>query len=268
MDSRSGKNIRRGRLFNQETGKCLIVAYSHGLLMGPRQGLATLAQVRDVAHQVRAADGLMVSPGMLPYVEDAFVGRDRPSLVIHLDYQSFSRGTLPYAQGAVVEMASIEDVVAAGGEVVMTYLYMGYDDPQIEKLEIERNARIARACERWGVLLMIEPRSAREATHPEDKTDPEVMAMYCRISAEVGADIVKCIYPGSVEAFAQIVEGCPCPVLAAGGARAKTRELAYQRARDMMAAGASGLVFGRNIYENPEPGLELARYREIVHGTA
>lgn len=266
MDSRTGKNIRRGRLFNQKTGKCLIVAYSHGVLMGPRPGMATLAQVREVAMQVGAADGLMVSPGVLNYVEEAYIGRDRPSLVIHLDYQSYSRGLLPYEQGATVEMAQIEDVVAAGADAVMTYLYMGYDDPQLERLEIERNARIARACERLGVLLMIEPRSAREATHPEDKTDPDIMAMYCRISAEIGADIVKCIYPGSVEAFTQVVAGCPCPVLAAGGSRAATPEQAYQRARDMMAAGASGLVFGRNIYEMPDPAAEVAQYRKIVHG--
>jgi class I fructose-bisphosphate aldolase len=186
--------------------------------------------------------------------------------VIHLDYQSFSRAILPYREGATVELAGIEDVVAAGADAVMTYLYLGYADPEREKMEIERNARLARACERWGLALMIEPRSAREAAHPEDKTDPELLAMYCRIAAEIGADIVKCIYPGSTETTAEVVRGCPVPVLVAGGRKADSPEDAYGQARSAMDAGADGLVCGRNIYEADDPSAALARYRAIVHG--
>ena len=50
-------------------------------------------------------------------------------------------------------MGEIEDVLAAGADAVMTYLYMGYEDPEREKLEIGQNARLARACERWGVAM-------------------------------------------------------------------------------------------------------------------
>src|SRR5215213_9765627 len=213
MDSRTGKKIRMGRLFNQRSGRSLIVAYSHGILMGPRPGMKTMEDMRHLTQRVISADALMVAPGMLSHLEDAFVGRDHPSLVIHLDYQSFSRDILPYREGATVE-----------------------------------------------------PRSARERTNAEDKTTPELLAMYCRISAEIGADIVKCIYPGNVQALRTVVEGCPAPLLVAGGARAEKPEDAYRQAQGAMEAGAAGLVFGRNIYESNEPAAELARYRRIVHG--
>jgi class I fructose-bisphosphate aldolase len=147
----------------------------------------------------------------------------------------------------------------------MTYLYVGFDDPEREKLEIARNAAVARACERWGVGLMIEPRSAREAAHPADKTDPAVLAMYCRIAAEIGGDLVKCIWPGSADAFAPVVAGCPAPVLVAGGAKAADPARAYAVAQQALAAGAAGIVFGRNIYEAADPAAELERYRAIVH---
>ncbi len=111
---------------------------------------------------------------------------------------------------------------------------------------------------------MIEPRSAREAAHPEDKSDPQILGMYCRIAAEIGADLVKCIYPGSTQAMAQVIDGCPAPVLVAGGSRAASTQDAYQRAESAIAAGAAGLVFGRNIYECADPALELERYRQIV----
>lgn len=265
MDARTGKKIRLGRLFDQQSHKSLIVAYSHGVIMGPRPGMRTIQEIKQMSQLVSRANGLMIAPGLVTSLEEAFVGKDRPSLIIHLDYQSFSRDILPYDEGATVEMAKIEEVVATGADGVMTYLYIGYDDPEREKMEIARNSRLARDCERWGIVLMIEPRSAREARNPADKKDPKIMSLYCRISAEIGADLVKCIHPGEEDALRSVIEGCPVPVLVAGGSRA---ENAYLRAESAMRAGAAGLVYGRNIYEAADPKLELERYLQIVHGQA
>jgi class I fructose-bisphosphate aldolase len=93
-----------------------------------------------------------------------------------------------------------------------------------------------------------------------------VLALYCRISAEIGADLVKCIHPGSRDAIAQITEGCPAPVLIAGGSKLERPEQAYERARSAIAGGAAGLVYGRNIYESQDPAAELDQYLRIVHG--
>ncbi len=266
MDARTGKKIRLGRLFDQNSKKALIVAYSHGVLMGPRPGMQSLDEMRRMTLSLGRADGLMISPGSVTPLEESFIGRQRPSLIVHLDYQSFSRDILPYSEGATVEMAQIEEVVAAGADGVMTYLYMGYEDPEREKMEIARNARLARACERWGLIMMIEPRSAREAHTPADKTDPEILGLYCRVSAEIGADLVKCIHPGNEDALRGVIEGCTAAVLVAGGARAEKAEQAHERAKSAMRAGAAGLVYGRNIYEAPDPAAELEHYLQIVHG--
>jgi class I fructose-bisphosphate aldolase len=266
MDARTGKKIRLGRLFDQKSHKTLIVAYSHGVLMGPRPGMQSLDEMRRMSLSLSRANGLMISPGLVTQLEEAFIGRQRPSLIVHLDYQSYSRDIMPYTEGATVEMAQIEDIVAAGADGVMTYLYMGYEDPEREKMEIARNARLARACERWGMILMIEPRSAREARNPADKTDPKILALYCRVSAEIGADLVKCIHPGKDEALRNVIEGCTAAVLVAGGSRTEKAEQAYARAESAMRAGAAGLVYGRNIYESPDPAAELERYIQIVHG--
>lgn len=266
MDARTGKNIRLGRLRHPASGRYLIIAYSHGVLMGPGPGMATLGEMRGFATTIRDVEGLMVAPGMLPALEDAFVGRDRPSLVIHLDWQNFSRSVLPYQQGVSAQLAQIDRVVAAGADAVMTYLFLGHDDPREEREEIARNAHIVDACARYGLPVMIEPRSAREKSHPEDKQDVDVMAMYCRISAEIGADLVKCIYPGTTEKLACIVEGCTAPLLVAGGARKESPDAAIAVAASAIEAGAKGLVFGRNVYQAAQPQAVVDALVRILHG--
>jgi class I fructose-bisphosphate aldolase len=89
--------------------------------------------------------------------------------------------------------------------------------------------------------------------------------MYCRISAEIGADMVKCIYPGNLQALTQVISACPAPVLLAGGSKAERPEIAYEKAQIALDAGAAGLVFGRNIFEAADPAAEVARFRQIIH---
>lgn len=264
MDSRTGKRIRLGRIFDRESGKTLILAYSHGVVMGPQPGMSSLKEIREIVPALLEADGLLVSPGMVVHLEEAFTGRGRPAFLVHMDYQSFSRATLPYRVGSTTSLAEVEDVAAAGADGIMSYLYMGYEDPEKERAEIERNARLARACERWGIVLMIEALSAREKTHPEDRRDAGLLSLCCRVASDIGADIVKCHYPGSREAIQRIASGCLSPLVLAGGAKTEDPEDAYRMAREAVAAGAAGLVFGRNIFEAPDPAKAVRRFREIL----
>ena len=268
MDSRTGKKIRMARFFNQESGNTLLVAYSHGVIMGPLPGMMSLSEMEKACAEMSAVDGLMVAPGMLPQLEQYFVGKDRPALMLHMDYQSYVRDVLPYDQGGTVELATVEQALASGADGVMAYLYVGHPDPEIEKLEIERNARIARECERLGMVFMVEALSAQLRKNPEHRSDIKIQSLGCRIAAELGADIVKAFYPGSLEKVTEMARTCPAPLLLAGGAKATNPEEAFSNADDAIKAGARGLVFGRNIFEADDVRATVQRYREIAHGEA
>ena len=233
--------------------------------------MESLSRLRSTAGVLAAADALMVAPGLVGPLEEAFVGRDRPALVVHADWQSASRpvfrneGDAIAAVGAATT-ATAEEAAAAGAVAVMTFLYAGFDDPALERDEITRNAAMARACERVGILHMVEPRSTRERVRPAERHDPAVGAYLARVAAEIGADIVKVIHPGSRESLAQVVDGCPAPVLLAGGQEAEHEERARALAEDAVAAGCRGLVFGRAIIRADDPAAALARLRTIIHG--
>ena len=48
MDSRTGKKIRLGRIFDEQSGRTLVVAYSHGVIMGPLPGMRSLEEMKRV----------------------------------------------------------------------------------------------------------------------------------------------------------------------------------------------------------------------------
>jgi len=270
MDARTGKHIRLGRIVRPETGRAVVVAASHGVMSGPPAGLRTAEEIGAVFGELRTADGVMVTPGMIPLVEQTFVGRDRPALVLHLDWKNHGRriyrpGTDGRSEGVLAQLADLDAVAAAGVDAVMTYLYIGQQDSTLERAEIERNARIARDCERLGIGLIVEPRSAREGDDP-DALSAEVLGLYCRIAADLGADLVKAVWPGSAEAFAEVVRDCYAPILLAGGPGGDDPEDTLRLAESAVRAGAGGVMFGRRVFRATRPAAVLGALHGVVHG--
>lgn len=269
MDSRTGKKIRLGRLLDPSDGRGVVIAASHGVMSGPPSGLETRAEIDSVFAQLGGADAVMVSPGMVPLLEDFYVGRNRPGLVLHLDWKNVGRkiytpGQDGRSEGVLAQLATIEEVAAAGVDAVMTYLYLGQRDSTLERAEIERNARIVRDCERLGVAVIIEPRSALEGDDPE-ALSTSVMSLYCRIAADIGADVVKALWSGSVESFQPVTETCFAPVLVAGGAGGEDRAATLALAEDSIRAGAAGVMFGRRVFRSDDPARVLAALAGVVH---
>lgn len=269
MDARTGKHLRLGRIVRPETGRAVVVAASHGVMSGPPTGLRSVDEIRAVFGTLRTADGVMVTPGMVGLVEETFVGRDRPALVLHLDWKNHGRRS--YApdsggrgEGVLAQLADLDAVAAAGVDAVMTYLYIGQHDTALERAEIERNAKVARDCERLGLGLIIEPRSALEASDP-DALSPTVMSLYCRIAADLGADLVKALWPGSAEALAEVTQACFVPVLLAGGPGGDDPAGTLDLAGQAIAAGAGGVMFGRRVFRAPNPASVLAGLHGVVH---
>ncbi|EPY6796784.1 class I fructose-bisphosphate aldolase [Klebsiella pneumoniae] len=269
MDTRTGKAIRLGRILRPETGRAVVVAASHGVMAGPPSGLKTRSEIENVFAQLRLADGVMVSPGMIPLVEQTYVGRDRPGFVLHLDWKNHARsiytpGKDGRGEGVLAQLAEISDVATSGIDAVMTYMYLGQKDTALEQAEIARNTHIVRECERHGIAVIIEPRSALEEVDP-DALSAKVMSMYCRIAADIGADLVKALWPGSVEDFAAVTSTCYTPVLLAGGAGGEDPHSTLKLAADAMQAGASGVMFGRRIFRAQQPAEVLRALNAVVH---
>ena len=86
-----------------------------------------------------------------------------------------------------------------------------------------------------------------------------------RIAAELGADIVKVNYTGSVSSFRQVVDGCPIPVVIAGGERADDEKSIFTIVKESLEAGGAGVSVGRNVFQHENPRLMMKAIYSLVH---
>jgi DhnA family fructose-bisphosphate aldolase class Ia len=86
-----------------------------------------------------------------------------------------------------------------------------------------------------------------------------------RIGAELGADIVKTNYTGSIESFREVVQGCPVPVVIAGGPKVNTEEDVLRMVLGSIRAGGVGVSLGRNIFQHKNPEAMAKAVGAIVH---
>ena len=85
------------------------------------------------------------------------------------------------------------------------------------------------------------------------------------IAAELGARIVKTYW---CEGFEKVVNGCPVPVVIAGGPKVDTELEVFNFVHDGMEKGAIGVNLGRNIWQHDYPVAMVKALRAIIHEKA
>jgi DhnA family fructose-bisphosphate aldolase class Ia len=87
------------------------------------------------------------------------------------------------------------------------------------------------------------------------------------MAAELGADAIKTDYSGDTASMRSVVEECPIPILVLGGSRQASDEHALDVVRDVAAAGAAGVFFGRNVFQADNISKFIAQARSALDGT-
>ena len=161
-------------------------------------------------------------------------------------------------------IATVEDAARLGADAVLTYMFIGYGDPDAEARQVEDVARLAEACEALGIGCIIEP-MARGERADHDIYRPEFIALGARIACEIGADVLKTDYSGSGESFRTVTAAAFRPILIAGGPKTETVREALAMVRDALDSGACGMFIGRNVFQAPDPVRMMRVMRGIIH---
>lgn len=260
----SGKSLRLYRILDRETRKGVIVAFDHGLMLGPIPGISPPRE-RLQTFINGGADAVLMSPGMLRATADLFAGK-RVGIMVRLDWTNMWRDPklLGFSEGRSCVIGSVEDAVRWGADAVLTYLFIGSTEAASEAEEVRRNAEVNRACERFGIVHAIEPMA--RGSRVERSNSKELVALHTRMAGELGADIIKTDFLDREADTAEVVSTSLVPVLLAGGPR-MAESSALGVIERSVRAGAAGIVFGRNVFQASDPVafLREARRRIMPH---
>jgi len=248
-----GKKIRLERIIDRNSGKTVIIPMDHGVTVGP---IAGLEDMRETISKVVAggANAILMHKGIVGAGHRG-TGRD-VGLIIHL-----SGGTaLSPDPNAKELVCTVEEAIKLGADAVSIHINLG---AETDKEMLGQLGFISERCLEWQMPLvaMMYTRGSKI----KNEFDVAYVKHAARVGAELGADIVKVPYTGSVETFKQVVRGCPVPVVIAGGPKMDSDEDIFKMAKGALEAGAAGLSIGRNAFQHKNPEKMVAALCKMVH---
>ena len=272
-----GKRTRLHRILYEHgpgNGMALILPIDHGLEHGPRDFFANPESL-DPTYQLKLVEkggfsAIVFHIGLAAKYLKEYAGN--VPLILKLN----GKTSIPSdAQAFSPQTAAVEDAVRLGADAVGYTLYVG--SPAQDR-DFVQFAKIREEAERFGMPLIVWSYPRGEAVEAKGGRDSLYAVDYAtRVANELGADMVKInvpeyvrekshLYPkpydalqlGMEKSLEKVIRSAgKTLVLISGGAKISDNEL-LQRVRMSLEAGATGLVFGRNLWQREfEKTLEI-----------
>jgi len=252
LNASFARRLRLRRLFRHDDERLLVVPLDHSVTDGPLGQRDLNSLLGEIAGT--GIDAVVLHKGSLRHLDH---GRFADlSLIVHLSV-STRHAPDPNAKYLV---AHVEEALRLGADAVSVHVNLG--SPQ-EARQIADLAAVAGECERWNVplLAMVYARGPQIS----DPRAPELVAHAATLAADLGADIVKTDFPGTVEHLAEVVRACPIPIIVAGGRRQADTDAVLAYVSDVLRGGAAGVAIGRNVFQADQPGWMAATIADLVH---
>ncbi|MDX2162916.1 MAG: aldolase [bacterium] len=261
---------RLNRLFAPD-GKCFDVAVDHGFF-GER---TFLDGIESMPHVIRvlvdaAPDAIQLSLGTAPLLQQ-LPARPKPALVLRTDIANVYGKTLPRTLYSRMIAQPVEQAARLDAACVVVNLFMLPGQPEVWEQCVQNITAIKPECERLGMPLMIEPLVMQDnVTSGGYMVDGDVNKILplVRQAVELGADIIKADPTDQVDEYHRVIEiAAGVPVLVRGGGRVADLAI-LGRTSALMAQGARGIVYGRNVIQHESPLGMTRALMAVVHDGA
>ncbi len=228
-------------------GKALFLPIDHGYFQGPTRKLEQPG--KTIEPLMPYADAIMLTRGVLR----ACVDPDNTKPVI----LRVSGGTSIIGKDLSNEglITSIKEAIRLNASAISISIFVGTDYERVSLLNL---AKLVDEAEDYGIPVMAVTAVGKEL----EKREARYLALCSRIAAEIGARVVKTYW---CENFEKVVNGCPVPVVMAGGPRTETEKEVFDFVYDGMQRGAIGVNLGRNVWQNEHPVAMIKALRAIIH---
>ena len=231
-------------------GHCLFLPIDHGYFQGPTRRLEKPGET--VEPLLPYCDALFVTRGVL---RSAIDPQGSKPIILRVSGGTSMVGKDLSNEGITT---SIKEAIRLNVAAVGISIFVGSEYEHDSLLNL---AKLVDEGEKYGIPVMAVTAVGKEL----EKRDVRYLSLCCRIAAELGARVVKTYW---CEGFEKVVEGCPVPVVMAGGPRVDSELEVFEFVYDGMQKGAIGVNLGRNIWQHDYPVAMIQALRAIIHGSA
>ena len=257
-------------MFNPKSNKCINIALDLGIF-GDRSFAKGIENLATALPQILAGkpDVVQLNPGGLKIFNNLKLKSD-VAIALRLDVTNvYEAREIDHAWDtaniATLELASDTKVAA----VVLNLLNLD-ENSRLQEQCIQNIQLVVAKCKKLGIPLMVEPlvMTAKPGASPASVGDVNKIASLVRQAVELGADLIKVDATTPMSDFNQVVQiASGVPVLVRGGGQVTPSEL-LERTRIAIDSGASGVVYGRNVVQHPNPAKFIKSISDIVHQDA
>ncbi|HOZ60051.1 MAG TPA: aldolase [Nakamurella multipartita] len=260
---------RLNRLFNPTSGRALDVAVDHGFFGEPSfiNGIEDMTSVVRTLVEV-GPDAVQLTIGQARHLQSV-PGKAKPSLVLRTDVANVYGNPLDEHLFSHHVPFAIEEAVRLDAVAVCANLMQLPGHPAIRDANIRSIMALREQATRYGMPLMVEPLVMQDnATagggYMVDGDTAKVVTLV-RQAVELGADLIKADPTTDLSDYRKVIAVAGgIPVLVRGGGRVDDRTL-LERTVAVLDAGASGIVYGRNIIQHSSPAGITAALMGVLH---
>jgi putative autoinducer-2 (AI-2) aldolase len=244
-----GLKNRISRLI-QPDGHCLFLPIDHGYFQGPTRKLEKPGET--IKPLLPYCDALFVTRGVLRSSIDP--ANTKPIIL------RVSGGTSMVGKDLANEgiTTSMKDAVRLNVDAVGISIFVGSD---YERESLLNLAKLVDQANEYDIPVMAVTAVGKEL----EKRDARYLALCCRIAAELGAHVVKTYW---CEGFEKVTNGCPVPIVMAGGPKVNSEREVFEFVHDGIEKGAIGINLGRNTWQHEHPVAMIKALRSIIHEKA
>lgn len=253
-----GRELRMQRMM--DNSRAVVIAFDHGLFDGPIEGMKDLPATAEKINPV--VDAVLLAPGMLRHCHSIFAGGKRPLAMTRLNWNTVYCFGFDYRDAYSVHSYSPAQALREGMDIALVSLTLRTGSEQRDAQNVEIYSRLCNECHELGIPVVGEYFPTGHAEMTPEQLHEDVL-VGSRIVAELGADAIKTF---NTRDFQAVTASCPVPVLGLGAEKLPTQKEALDLAAAEVAAGAGGVVFGRNAIQVPDPQAFQAALCDVVKG--
>lgn len=243
-----GIQSRMNRIINPKDNRVVMLAIDHPYFQGPTTGLRNMS--KTIKTLLPYCDCLMTTRGA---VRSNIAFEDVGSKPIMLRVTG-GNSVLNEELSDEKLTVTIKEAIRMDAAGVAVSVFIGSANQQQTIINL---TEMINQAEEYGIPVL-----AVTAVGKNMARDLRYLALASRICQDAGARIIKTYY---CEEFSKLVDAVsPTAVVVAGGKYSSPPD-ALQMAYNSVQAGAVGVDFGRNIFQDDNPIGMIKAIRSIVH---